>query len=83
MQTEFRHESDRDLLIEVATIVRKMDERLFGNGQPGEIDKMNKEIRSLTSYRNRLVGAVSTVTFILLAFGAVLLEHILTGTNSK
>ena len=83
MNHEFRHESDRDLLIEVATIVRKMDERLFGNGQPGEIDKMNKEIRSLTSYRNRIVGAVGTVTFLLLAFGAVLLEHILTGTSSK
>ena len=73
--------SDRDLLIEVATIVRKMDQRLFGNGQPGEIDKMNREIRSLSSYRNRLVGAIGTVTFLLLVFGGVLLEHIFAGSK--
>lgn len=71
------NQTDRDMLIEVSTLMREMHGRLFGNGQPGEIDKINKEVRGLTNYRNRLIGAVSTITFLLLAFGGILLAHIL------
>jgi hypothetical protein len=71
------NQTDRDMLIEVSTLVREMHTRLFGNGQPGEIDKINKDVKSLVMYRSRLIGALSVVTFVLLAFGGVLLANIL------
>ncbi len=71
------NQTDRDLLIEVSTLVREMHTRLFGNGQPGDIDRINKEVRNLSSYRNKLIGAVTIVAFLLTVFGGVLVAHIL------
>ena len=37
-------ESERDeLLIQTATIVKSLDRRLFGNGHPGELEKIRQE----------------------------------------
>ena len=70
-------QDDRDLLVKTSVMVDEIYRRLFGNGQPGEIDTIRKDVRGLTNYRNRVVGALSVISFLLLAFGGILLAHIL------
>jgi hypothetical protein len=72
-----QHDSDRDLLIEIATVCRSMHDRLFGDGETGEIPRIHKQISNLQGYKNRMVGAVGMVTFLVLALGGVVLAHIL------
>lgn len=71
------NQTDRDMLIEVSTLVREMHTRLFGNGQPGEIEKIQKDVKSLDRYRNQVKGAFAIVSFFLIIFGGVLLAHVL------
>lgn len=68
---------DHDLLLKVATTVDTIHDRLFGNGQPGEIHSMKRDIVGLQEYRNRLIGGVAVLTLLITVFGGMLLAHIL------
>lgn len=52
----------------IETIVCRMEEKLFGNGQPGELAKIDGRIKDLELARSRAHGAFwvisSVVTFI-------------------
>ena len=81
-RTEFG-KGDHDLLIEIAATLRDMRSRLFGNGQPGELQVMQKrlaeaegQIRRLNSYKWLLGGALAVVAFLLGAYGHAVIREL-------
>jgi hypothetical protein len=57
--------SDRERLATIEVIVSRMEQRLLGNGQPGEIDKLKHRVTSLESWFWRFAGAAALAIFIL------------------
>jgi len=57
--------SDRERLAAIEAIVSRMEQRLLGNGQPGEIDKLKHRVTRLESWFWRAAGAVALVFFVL------------------
>ena len=49
----------------IETIVLRLEERLFGNGQPGEIAKIKDRLSKVESWFWRLVGAAGTILVLL------------------
>lgn len=41
----------------------KLEHRIFGNGQPGEIQLAQNEIKALTEFSNRAKGVLAVLTF--------------------
>lgn len=41
----------------IETVVLRLEERLFGNGQPGEIAQLKRRVRNLESWFRRAAGA--------------------------
>jgi hypothetical protein len=41
----------------IETVVVRLEERLFGNGQPGEIAQLKRRVRNLESWFWRAAGA--------------------------
>ncbi len=72
-------EKDSACLAKIEVIVKDMHTRLFGNGQPGELDKLRDRILPLESHRHQFIGAVGVVSFILLLLGGTFIAHILGG----
>lgn len=64
-----------ELLIEIRTIVKTMEHRLFGNGQPGEIDKLH----ALEAWKNRISGAIAILSAGLMLFGGFFIKHLWSG----
>ncbi len=65
------------------TIVEEMHTRLFGNGQPGELDKLGKrletldgEIETLKETRAHVKGVIWTIGVLFTAMGGTELWHI-------
>lgn len=67
-------------LTETAVLVREMHTRLFGNGQPGEIDKLHMKLdqhktqndarfENLETWSSRTKGAISVLATILSFLG--------------
>jgi hypothetical protein len=48
--------SDSDRLAVIERVVLDMEKRLFGNGQPGVIDQLNKRVLSLENFRWWVLG---------------------------
>ena len=57
--------SDRERLAAIEAIVSRMEQRLLGNGQPGEIDKLKHRVTRLESWFWRTVGAAALLIFVL------------------
>ena len=82
-------ESERDeLLIQTATIVKSLDRRLFGNGHPGELEKIRQEAlekyeevritaQKLQNWKNGIQGAFAVLTAIISIIGTFLFKHLL------
>ncbi len=51
--------TEGERLVRIEEIVGRMDQRLFGNGQPGELSNIKHRIRSLEEYKWKLAGALS------------------------
>ena len=45
----------------IEEVVLRMEERLFGNGQPGELEKIQGRVRRLEQWFWRAAGAISVV----------------------
>jgi hypothetical protein len=58
-EKSFLEKSDRERLAAIEAIVSRMEQRLLGNGQPGEIDKLKNRITRLESWFWRAAGAVA------------------------
>jgi len=43
---------------QIETIMKRMDHALFGNGQPGELNRVNARIAALEEFKWRAVGAL-------------------------
>ena len=56
----------QERLAVIEQIVLRLEERLFGNGQPGEMAKLQERVRQLESWFWRAFGAI--------AFGVFLIE---------
>jgi hypothetical protein len=54
---------------ELSRQIIKLDERLFGNGQPGVIEKLDVRVTEQEAFRNRILGA-----FVLLGGAFSLIE---------
>lgn len=70
-------QADRDILIKVHTLLEELAHRLYGNGREGDIGKLQLETKSLTAWRNRIIGAVSLVGFALTIVGGLLVKHLM------
>jgi hypothetical protein len=57
--------SDRERLAAIEAIVLRMEQRLLGNGQPGEIDKLKHRVTRLESWFWRAAGGVALAIFVL------------------
>lgn len=65
-----------DRLARIETIVSRLEQRLLGNGQPGELDKINGRLMSLEKLEAKGRGAFWILTAIMsLLSGA--LAHIM------
>lgn len=49
--------SDHERLVVIEEVVLRMEERLFGNSQPGEIESLKARVRRLESWFWRAAGA--------------------------
>jgi hypothetical protein len=49
----------------IEEIVLRMEQRLLGNGQPGEIDKLKHRVSRLESWFWRAAGAVALAILVL------------------
>jgi hypothetical protein len=68
--------TDHDLLIRIATVVESLDHRLFGNGNPGEIDKLRADQKKTQEFDNKLLGGILVLSFMLTVFGSLLVRHL-------
>jgi hypothetical protein len=57
--------SDRERLAAIEAIVSRMEQRLLGNGQPGEIDQLKHRVTRLESWLWRAAGGVALAIFVL------------------
>jgi hypothetical protein len=57
--------SDRERLGTIEAIVSRMEQRLLGNGQPGEIDKLKQRVTRLESWFWRAAGAAALAILVL------------------
>lgn len=72
--------NDQELLeavIETRTLVREMHHNLYGNGNPGVLDKHEKDISDLKSAKNYIKGAAAVIIALFTAFGGILVNHLL------
>ena len=70
---DYRNWSDRDILIQTHTLVRRVENAVFGNGQPGLVAKVAAlEERTSPTSKAAKVGAGSGVTALALALAALL-----------
>lgn len=72
--------SNEDLAIMIArleTTLTRIDHILFGNGQPGELDKMQKRIKVTEEFRSSIRGALAVLTFLMTIFGGMVVTHII------
>ncbi len=60
-------------------IVIDIHTRLFGNGQPGELDKLDARLKDQERTTNWAKGALAVITGALTLFGGTEIYHILTG----
>lgn len=63
-------------LSELSSKVNDIHTRLFGNGQPGELDKHEARIRELESSANHWRGIVAAVVALVGLFGGTEILHI-------
>lgn len=52
-----------DTLVSIQTTVEDMHHRLFGNGQPGIIDRFDARIKDLEAQKSRVLGAVTLIKY--------------------
>lgn len=63
--------TDSERLAKVETIVEVIHDRLFGNGQPGELSKLDDRVQVLENNKNRIIGAFSIVSVLMTFLGWV------------
>lgn len=59
--------TDSERIIAIETTVFGMSQRLYGNGQPGDIDKIYSKIESIERFKWQAIGALGLISGIPLA----------------
>ena len=72
-------QKDHDILIRVDSQIEDIHRRLFGNGQPGQIEKLANLTSKLEDFKNRFLGALLFLTFSITLLGGIQIYHLLTG----
>jgi hypothetical protein len=67
---------DHDLIVRTAAVVEEIHHRLFGNGNPGEIKTIQKDVQELQDYKSWIRGAFAVVALLITVFGGMLIEHL-------
>lgn len=62
--------TDHDLLIKIATTVDAMNHSLFGNGQPGELQRLKDRTATLEEFRWKFVGGLALLGILSGSVGA-------------
>ena len=57
--------SIQERLAVIEEIVLRMEQRLFGNGQPGDLENLQSRVRRLESWFWRAAGAVALAVMLL------------------
>lgn len=60
----------------ISASLARMDTRLFGNGQPGVIDKLSNRADSLESTRDRVKGALYVISGAISVLGGTIVAHL-------
>lgn len=60
--------SIQERLAVIEEVVLRLEERLFGNGQPGEIERLQGRVRRLESWLWRAAGAVGLAILLIETF---------------
>ncbi len=86
MTTEERQDKQADKLESLSeqakvtqAIVIDIHTRLFGNGQPGELDKLDTRLKDLERTTNWAKGAVAVIVGLVTLLGGTEIYHITTG----
>lgn len=61
----------------VEQVLLRLEHRLFGNGNPGELAELKSRASNLEEFKNKVLGALTVITLLLGAVGAALFNHIL------
>ena len=57
--------SIQERLAVIEEIVLRLEERLFGNGQPGEMERLQSRVRRLESWFWRAAGAIGLAVLLI------------------
>lgn len=68
--------SDHDVLIAVKTVVDDIRERLFGDGETGDIPKIARRTSTLEEFKNKLLGAIIILATLTSIIGSTLIYHL-------
>jgi hypothetical protein len=68
-----------ETVVRIDETLSRMYSRLFGNGQPGEIEKHDNRLRDLEEFRSRTYGGLVIVSLLVTLIGGVLLAHLFKG----
>jgi hypothetical protein len=73
IQTEStqQHSDKLERLTRIETIVTNLQTRLLGNGQPGELQKLDDRMRILEDGRSRVLGVLAAVSFVVVVLGGL------------
>lgn len=63
-----KEKTAHERLAVIEEVVLRLELRLFGNGHPGELEKLQMRVRRLESWFWRCAGAVSIAVFLLQTF---------------
>ena len=58
----------QERLAVIEQVVTRLEQRLFGNGQPGEVQIIRERVRRLEAWAWRAAGAVALALMLLEAF---------------
>lgn len=64
------------LLAQIAVTVNDMHDRLFGNGQPGELAELKARASALEKNQNMFLGALGVISAAVSGFFAAFIAHI-------
>lgn len=68
---DLNNKNDHDLLVTMAAIMNRWDAQLFGNGQPGILDVLERRTRNLERWRWTIGGGM----LVLMALASIAIRY--------
>jgi hypothetical protein len=60
----------------IEAVVLRIEDRLFGNGQPGELDALTKRLSTLEHSRSYVKGVLWVIGLFTTGVGAAVIKHV-------